>query len=294
MRLRILSLGLAAGWATAAVPPPVEPAIASPGLEQTVRPFFARHCTDCHGAEKQKGDLRVDMLALDYRSPQSMAHWEEIMSRINSGEMPPDDRERPEPAEVVRISEWIAGQLCEAEVVRQSSGDRVTFHKLSRDEYANTIRDLLGVNFDAKGPTGLPEDGDWHGFERIGAAMSISPFYVEKYLAAADAILDEALSLRPEPKPELTRLGAYDMRWGNFRAEYESRGIGDKVRLEIVPNNLSKQDSWNLEVKTTGDYRVRVKPQRSAAGRWPRAEAEAVYPRRRPDAHRAAFSTFSR
>jgi hypothetical protein len=105
--------------------------------------------------------------------------------------------------EISRVGEWIATQLREAEVVRQSSGERVTFHKLSRDEYANTIRDLLGVNFDAKGPTGLPEDPDWHGFERIGAAMTLSPFHIEKYLAAAETILDEALSLRPEPKREL-------------------------------------------------------------------------------------------
>ena len=47
----------------------------------------------------------------------------------------------------------------------------MTFQKRSRDEYANTVRDLLGVNFDAEGPTGLPADPDWHGFERIGAAM---------------------------------------------------------------------------------------------------------------------------
>ena len=103
------------------------------------------------------------------------------------------------------------------------------------------------MNFDAKGPTGLPEDGDWHGFERIGAAMSTSSFHVEKYLAAADAILDEALSLRPEQKRELTHLGPYDMRWNNYRAEYEARGICDQVRLEILPSNLSGAGMGRIE-----------------------------------------------
>ena len=242
------------------------------GLEKTVKPFFAEHCTGCHGEKKQKGDLRVDTLAINFQSPKIMAHWEEIMNRINSGEMPPDDVEkRPKPEDIGQVAEWIAGQLREAEAVRQSSGERVTFHKLSRDEYANTVRDLLGVNFDANGPTGLPEDPDWHGFERIGAAMSLSPFHVEKYLAAADAILDEALSLRPEPKRELIRWGAFDFRWKGFQPEYEARGIAEKVRIEIVPNNYTT-DTWHIEVKHTGDYLVRVKLSglRPEGGRAPR------------------------
>ncbi len=242
------------------------------GLEQTVKPFFSAHCTSCHGEKKQKGDLRVDTLAVDFQSPKIMAHWEEIMNRINSGDMPPDDVEkRPKPEDIARVAEWIVTQLREAEAVRQSSGERVTFQKLSREEYANTIRDLLGVNFDAKGPTGLPEDPDWHGFERIGAAMSLSPFHVEKYLAAADAILDEALSLRPEPKRTLVRWGAFDFRWKGFEEEYKARGIADKVRIEIVPNNYTT-DTWNIDVKHTGDYLVRVKLSglRATGGRAPR------------------------
>ncbi len=241
------------------------------GLDATVKPFFSQHCTSCHGVKRQKGDLRVDTLAVDLQSPKIMAHWEEIMNRINSGDMPPEDEARPKPEEISRVADWIATQLREAEIVRQSSGERVTFHKLSRDEYANTIRDLLGVNFDAKGPTGLPEDPDWHGFERIGAAMTLSPFHVEKYLAAADAILDEALSLRPEPKRELIHWGPYDFRWKGFKEEYEARGIADKVRIEIVPNNYTT-DTWNIKIPHTGDYLVRIKLSglRPEGGRAPR------------------------
>jgi len=236
-----------------------------------VKPFFAQHCNKCHGDKKQKGDLRVDNLVVDFQSPKIMAHWEEIMNRIISADMPPEDEPQPKAEEISRVGDWIAMQLREAEVVRQSSGERITFLKLSRDEYANTIRDLLGVHFDAKGSTGLPEDPDWHGFERIGAAMTLSPFHVEKYLAAADAILDEALSLRPEPKRELIHWGAYDFRWKGFKEEYAARGIADKVRIEIVPNNYTT-DTWNIKIPHTGDYFVRVKLSglRPEGGRAPR------------------------
>ena len=241
-------------------------------LTGLVHPFFQQHCTKCHDAKKQKGDLRVDNLRVDLQSPKIMGHWEEIMSRINSGDMPPEDETRPKPEEISRVADWILLQLREAETVRQSSaGERVAFRKLTRDEYGNTIRDLLGVNFDVKAPTGLPEDPDWKGFERIGSVLTLSPAHIEKYLSAADAILDEALSLRPEPKREVIRWEAFDMRWKGFKEEYQARGIADKVRIEIVPRNYTT-DSWNIEIKTTGDYLLRLKLSglRPAGGRAPR------------------------
>lgn len=245
---------------------------AAAGPDNLVKTFFAQHCTRCHGVKKQKGDLRVDTLAIDYDSPKIMGQWEEIMSRINSGDMPPEDEPRPKPGDIARLAEWIAGQLRDSEAANQSSaGERVAFRKLSREEYANTIRDLLGVTFDVKSPAGLPEDPDWKGFERIGSVLTLSPAHVEKHLAAAETVLDEALSLRPEPKRTVIRWGAFDMRWKGFQPEYEARGIADQVRIEIVPNNYTT-DTWNADIKTTGEYLLRLKLSglRPEGGRAPR------------------------
>lgn len=241
-------------------------------LDKLVRPFFAEHCNACHDAKKQKGDLRVDNMVINFQSPKTMMLWEEIMNRINSGDMPPEDEKRPKPEDIAKVSEWIAAQLHEGEALRQSGGgEKVTFHKLTREEYANAVRDLLGVNFDVKGPWGLPEDPDWHGFERIGSVLTLSPAHVEKYLAAAEAVLDEALSIRPQPKRETITWTPWDLRWKEFKKEYEARGIADQVRIEIVPNNYTT-DSWNLEVKTTGEYvlRLKVSGLRPEGGRAPR------------------------
>ena len=242
--------------------------------DKLVKPFFEQHCNKCHNEKKQKGDLRTDNLVIDFTSPKIMGHWEEIMNRINSGDMPPEKEKRPAANDIAQVAEWIVGQLREGEATKQGSGgELVSFRKLTRDEYANTIRDLLGVTFDAKGPNGLPEDPDWKGFERIGSVLTLSPAHVEKYLAAADAILDEALSIRPEPKRELIHWGAFDLRWKGFQKEYQARGIDDKVRIEIVPNNYTT-DSWDLNVKTTGEYLLRVKLSglRAQEGRAPRVK----------------------
>lgn len=241
------------------------------GFQDLVQPFFQSHCVRCHNARKHEGDLRLDLLGVDYSSPKNMGHWEEIMHRLNSGDMPPKEEPRPKPAEVARVAEWIVGQLHEAEAIRQSGSERVAFRKLTREEYANTTRDLLGVTFDVKSPNGLPEDPDWHGFERIGSVLTLAPAHVEKYLPAAETVLDEALSLRPEPQREVIRWTPYDLRFKGAEKEYEARGIADQVRLELIPNN-HVSDTWPIEIKHSGEYLIRFKLSglRPAGGRAPR------------------------
>ena len=90
------------------------------------------------------------------------------------------------------------GRLADAEAARQAAaGEKVSFHRLSREEYRNTIRDLLGVTYDATDPTGLPEDPDWQGSSGSARCSRLSPTHVEKYLAAAETVLNEALALGP-------------------------------------------------------------------------------------------------
>ncbi len=54
----------------------VENADKMAGFDNAVKPFFAQHCTRCHGEKTQKGDLRVDTLVINFDSPKIMAHWE--------------------------------------------------------------------------------------------------------------------------------------------------------------------------------------------------------------------------
>src|SRR5437868_5136123 len=58
-------------------------------LEPKVQVYFEQNCLSCHGPQKQKGDFRIDTL-----SPrvgfENTPQWLEVMSRISSGEMPPE------------------------------------------------------------------------------------------------------------------------------------------------------------------------------------------------------------
>ena len=246
-----------------------EPGNATADFGRAVQPFFKEYCYRCHGEEKQKGDLRMDTLSRDFVAPPVAMHWADIMDRISAAEMPPEDEDQPKADDAARVVEWIAAQLDEAEAARSAAAGRVTFHKLTRGEYANTIRDLLGANYDAADPAGLPEDPDWQGFERLGSVLTLSPAHVEKYLAAAETVLGEVLALGPQVKPEITRWTAAE-KWcrGDVAEALTAKGIVDKVRMAIGPNN-GAHTAWELNVKTTGDYNVRVKVSglRPAGGR---------------------------
>ncbi len=72
-------------------------------------------------------------------------------------------------------------------------------HRLNRAEYANTIRDLLGVDFRATDE--FPPDDSGYGFDNIGDVLTVSPTLMQKYLAAAEAIAARAVGGGPLPSP---------------------------------------------------------------------------------------------
>lgn len=250
----------------------------SAAFDHVVKPFLATHCTSCHGEKKQKGDLRLDTIASDFASPATAGHWMEVMERINSGDMPPKKEARPPAGDIAKVADWITGQLTEADRARQRNDHAsVTYSRLTREEYCNSIRDLLGVTVDVFDPTGLPEDPAWHGFERIGSVLTLSPAHIEKYLTAADQALSEAIALDKQPELLREKFDAVGMRrvQHNLRDSLTAQGVLDQVRVDVVPNNTfigHPGEGNDVHVKVSGEYRFRVKLSalRPEGGRAPR------------------------
>lgn len=223
--------------------------------------------------------MRLDTLSRDFLGGGSAGHWGDVLERISAAEMPPEDEPQPSSEESAKVVEWIAARLKEGEAARLAKRERVTFHRLTRDEYASTIFDLLGVRYDAADPTGLPEDGEWQGFERIGSVLSLSPSHVEKYFAAAESVLAEALPDK-RAEPFLVRRDAIDLRGGQpDRATLEAQGLADKVRVEMWPgHDIVGRSGPGRALPATGEYRCRVQLSglQPAGGRAPRLVFYAV------------------
>jgi hypothetical protein len=209
-------------------------ALAEPSFEKDLQPYLEAHCIGCHGAQKQDGDFRIDTLSREV-GLNDTPHWAEVIERINSGEMPPDEvKQRPSADESAKIVEWLAARIKEGEALRMARRDRVSYHRLTRDEYVNSVRDLIGVEYDAADPGGLLEDPEWNGFQRLGSVLTLSATHIEKYMTAAEVVLDEAY---PEKKVEYLDLSrrAVEMRPGQAHYErLEKAGLLDKVRYPMT------------------------------------------------------------
>jgi cytochrome c553 len=191
--------------ASSAASPPVPQAAATPGdrgphakpSDDRVRPFLVRHCLECHGAEKPKGDLRLDRLAPDFADGASREQWLTVLKRLQAGEMPPKSKPRPPQHDVQALADWITRSAEAAEASRRTAHGRVVLRRLNRVEYENTVRDLLGVEVHLKEQ--LPPDGAADGFDNVASALHISSFLMERYLEAADIALNQAIANRPRP-----------------------------------------------------------------------------------------------
>ncbi|MBI2149624.1 MAG: DUF1592 domain-containing protein, partial [Acidobacteria bacterium] len=116
--------------------------------------------------------------------------WEKVVRRLGVGAMPPRNSPTPGTAELNRFRSALIASLDSAAAKRNNPG-RYVLHRLNRTEYANAVRDLLGVKIEVAEL--LPSDGGDFGFDNIAAALTTSPLLLERYLTAALRISDLAL-----------------------------------------------------------------------------------------------------
>jgi hypothetical protein len=148
-----------------------------------------RYCVDCHNDAELTADL-----SFEGRSPADVhsdpAVWEEVLRKLKIQAMPP--REQPQPADemVARFIEGLEGTLDAAAAANPYAGD-TKVHRLNRAEYANAVRDLLGVEADLSAL--LPSDGGDFGFDNIAELLTTSPMLLERYLTVALRVADMAV-----------------------------------------------------------------------------------------------------
>jgi mono/diheme cytochrome c family protein len=253
-RFGILLFILTMSCASAALRAAESPAVASDNadLNRIAQPFFTEHCLRCHGPTKAKGDLRLDKLDTDLARPATFERWREIVARLQSGEMPPKKEPRPRPEAVADVVKQLSARLDEAAGKQRTEG-RVVLRRLNRVEYENTVRDLFDVNVSVKEI--LPEDTISHGFDNVGAALNISPVLIERYLEAADAVLDAAVAPVHKLESKKERYNLYDSLPTWFTPGVWKRDDG------VILFRNSKDSASNLnkfKAPTLGRYHFRI------------------------------------
>ena len=199
------------------------------------------HCLNCHDDVETKGDLSIESLDLaDLMSGQ--ASWEKVVKKLRHRQMPPMDKARPSEDDYETLAGFLESHIDLEVAQKPQPGRTETFRRLTRTEYRNSIRDLLGLEVDVSSL--LPEDEISHGFDNITVG-SLSPTLMEQYLAAAKKISRLAIG-RPVPAP---RVDVFQMPM-DLTQEYHLHGLPFGTRGGGLVTH---------EFPVDGEYEVRLR-----------------------------------
>jgi len=129
--------------------------------------------------------------------------WEKAIRKLRGGLMPPPGSRQPERATVESFIAWLETSLDQAAAKTQNPGG-VTLHRLNRIEYANSIRELFGIDIDASAL--LPTDDTSDGFDNIADVLKVSPSFLDQYINAARAVTKQAVGAPLSSTPSRTLL----------------------------------------------------------------------------------------
>ncbi len=220
-----------------------------------VQTFLNAHCVECHGGKSKKADLALNV----YKDELSILKDRKLIQRaiemVHEGEMPPPKRPRPTDAEFAAFAHGVGAIFDEADRTAKPDPGRVTVRRLNRTEYNNTIRDLVGVDFQPA--EDFPSDDIGHGFDNIGDVLAISPVLMERYLAAAEAIVQRAIVVDP-PKPPVRHQSARFLEPGG-------RDVPKDKFRPLTTGNLNTPHQLNND----GEYVMRVKAYAPKVGDQP-------------------------
>jgi mono/diheme cytochrome c family protein len=258
MRLTNLALGVAVWCLISTI------AAHSVSAAEPLEVFLKKHCVRCHGPQQEEGDIRIDRLSRDFKAGVDTHHWAEALDKVNSGEMPPEDEPQPTQDEIAAFVMNLNSRLKEGRATRMAARPAVAHYRLSRKEYQNTVYDLLGVRYDPAKPGELNEDTLWHGYERIGSQLSLSPSHVDRYYRAADIVLDRAFPATSGEARKIRRTAA-ELRYGGGKSQQEALdrfGIKRPLRYLLFPGRVQSALSSNWFGKTgpehSGLYKIRL------------------------------------
>lgn len=233
--------------------------------DHAVTAFLTKHCLRCHGADLQSADLRVDNLSMKLRLGEDATAWQEVVDRLNLGEMPPPDEPQPTAEELAEVVDWIQNGLRKVQTLGLKTGGNTVLRRLNRHEYANTISELLHLpNYDPG--QRFPEDATAFGFDNNGSALTMSPLLMERYLEIASEAVDRAIKIGKRPQSKLQTFDVVE----NSRSRSKNKYWAESVfagkwwlikddHLAVRGRGVRTDVSGGYQVPHDGEYVFRIR-----------------------------------
>ena len=178
----------------------------SDSYQKLIRPYLAKYCFHCHGAEQQKADLRLDQLDPDMIHGSDTDMWQEVLDLTNVGEMPPLEVKQPSDNERQTMVNALTAALRQAMESKRSSGGRNVLRRMTAYEYNNPLRDLLKL--DLQYAIDLPPEGvAKEGFKNNSVVLGTSALHIEYFERIARSALERIILVPDQqPKPYFVRV----------------------------------------------------------------------------------------
>jgi hypothetical protein len=250
-------------------------------------PFLQKYCYDCHGPDKQKGDIRFDQLGSDLADEDSLILWQAVVDQLNLGDMPPKKRElQPTLPERQATVDSMTTTLLAAYGARHSTGRQAVIRRLNKFELRNTLRDLFylehpdfhpsvvsGIyDFNGNGLTdhktiaptrSFPDDEAEHGIDTIGDTLVMSDFLLKLILGAAEESIGLATKLGDDPAmPDTTYTSPIsDNLHGNSLAKFQRELEQGYDEIFVRHNRYDRIGPSAMRrggMKAPGYYRITV------------------------------------
>jgi hypothetical protein len=242
---------LAAGGATVAQQQkPIVSAVQSPAENsmplEAQRAFLGQYCTTCHNDTAKTGGMTLT--SLDLVHPDQTAELaEKVIKKLRTGLMPPaTSTKRPDADTAKLFRRTLEGELDRAEALHPNPGTRL-FQRLTRDEYARSVRQLLGINVDVE--KFLPADTLSDGLDNMVEAQAFSAALTEGYMRAAAQITREALG---DPGADATSAVYKLNRTESQLRQVPGAPFGTRGGISVI-YNFPADGEYNFRVLLHGD-----------------------------------------
>jgi mono/diheme cytochrome c family protein len=220
------------------------------------RELVTKYCVTCHNERLKTANLLLDKV--DDQIANASDTWEKVVVQLRSRSMPPANMPRPDNATYDTVATWLERELDRAAAARPNPGRPAGLHRLNRTEYANAVRDLLGVEID---PTSmLPPDAQAHGFDTNADALGVEPALLDRYLTAAAKIARVAVG-DPTIRPAFERYTAVKGNTNEQTWLWQTERLGESFSLGSR-GGVAARHYFPVD----GEYVLRVRLLRTYAG----------------------------
>ncbi|MGB7326816.1 MAG: DUF1587 domain-containing protein, partial [Rubripirellula sp.] len=157
-------------------------------FETYVTPLLKKYCYDCHSGDVTEADVDLSQFTYAKSVIRERKLWLRVLEQLESEEMPPEEP-FPKATELKKMIAGVDKAVNDIDWNAIKNPGHVPLSRLSRLQYRNSVRDLLGIDFNA-GLT-LPEDPEGpSGFRNDRTALLLSGSQLEKYYVEAQRALD--------------------------------------------------------------------------------------------------------